>query len=435
MDDNSAFEKESFPRLLRAVETPLALYFRPGRNDHGLLAQALTEGLTGLRGIVFNPARLGIQHELLGEATRRHIEMILDTRMMELASPTASREDLSSIKWASAGRKTAGELEAGAGKEAAQAIADCVVANSFTAVLAPTHYLAGGARDSWISADSSMAKALRDSLDSLGGRDIPIYYPLALPSAAFRDSSQRKDILSVLKNLPIDSIWLRIHPFGTAASGPIALRGYIAACQELHTLEIPLVAERSGAIGIALLAFGAVGGIESGITTGENFDAGRLIKVPKKKVKPFLAPPRVYLKELAAFLPVKEARKFFDLRLMKSYFGCHERCCPRGLADMLTDPRRHFVVTRAQEVARVSSVPSTMRRQIYMEEVLRPATDLAFQASRAFPALDKQRRRLESWRGTLGAVGRENPLKSWSAVDPGFQLNERGGDLSQWQRH
>lgn len=425
MDDNGGSENVSFPRLLRVVETRLALYFRPGRNDHGVLAQALTEGLTGLKGIVFNPARLGIQHDLLGEATRRHIEMILDTRMMELASPTASREDLSSIKWASAGRKTAGELEAGVGKEAAQAIADCVVANNFSAVLAPTHYLVGGAKDSWISTDSFMVRALRNCLDSVGGREIPIYYPLALPSAAFRDSSHRKEILSVLKDLPIDSFWLRVHPFGTSTSGPIALRGYIAACQDFHTLGIPLVAERSGAVGIALLAFGAVGGIESGITTGESFDAGRLIKVPKKKAKPFLAPPRVYLKELAAFLPVKEARKFFDLRGMKTPFGCHERCCPRGLADMLTDPRRHFVVTRAQEVARVSSVPSTLRRQIYMEEVLRPATDLALQASRAFPALDKQRRRLESWRGTLSAVSRENPLKSWSEPPSGRCIRSR----------
>ncbi len=424
MDENGTLQKDSFPRLLRLVDAPLALYLRPGRNDHVVLAQALTEGLSGLRGIVFNPGRLAIQKELHDEAGRRRIEGILDTRMLELAAPTCPAE-LSSVGWATAGRKTAIELKAAAGREAAQAIADCVMANGFSAVLAPTHYLAAGARDSWMSADSSMVKALRDSLDASGGRDIPIYYPLALPSAAFRDFSHRKEILSTLKDLPIDSLWLRVHPFGTSTSGPIALKGYIAACQELHALRIPLVAERSGAIGIALLAFGAVGGIESGITTGETFDAARFIKVPKTTRKPFLAPPRVYLKELATFLPVKEARKFFDLRRMKTSFGCRERCCPRGLVDMLTDPRRHFVVTRTREVARVSSVPSTLRRQIYLEEVLRPATDLALQASQVFPALDKHRIRLESWRGTLGAVARENPLKSRSEPPDGRRIGSR----------
>ena len=145
MDENGSLEKESFPRLLRLVESPLALYLRPGRNDHGVLAQALTGGLSGLRGIVFNPGRLAIQKDLHDEASRRRIESILDTRMLELDAPTGSSAELSSVGWAAAGRKTAMELKAAAGKEAAQAIADCVMANSFSAVLEPTHYLAAGA--------------------------------------------------------------------------------------------------------------------------------------------------------------------------------------------------------------------------------------------------------------------------------------------------
>lgn len=417
--------REGFPRLLRPVEAPLALYLRPGRNDHLALAQAVTEGVGGLRGIVFNPPRLDIQKELLGETNRRHIGSILDTRMMELAAPTPSRSDPSPIAWARAGRKTSEEMKGRTGREVAQSIADYVMSNSFSAVLAPTHYLPDGARDSGLSVDSLVAKWLRESLDAGGGNDVPIYYPLALPSAIFRDPTHRKQILDVLKDLSVDSFWLRIHPFGTSASGPIVLRGYVTACQALHPLGVPLVAERSGAIGVALLAFGAVGGIESGITTGESFDATNLIRVPRTRGKPFLPPPRVYLKELAAFLEAKEARKFFDLRGMKSFFGCHERCCPQGLPDMLTNPRRHFITTRANEVSRLSSVPPTLRRQIYMEDFLRPATDLALQASNAFHSLEKHRRRLESWRGTLGAVARENPLKSWSEPPSGRRIGRR----------
>ncbi len=258
----------------------------------------------------------------------------------------------------------------------------------------------------------------------MGAIQVPIYYPLALPSTAFRDSSQRKEIVRVLKDLPIDSVWLRVHPFGTAASGPIALRGYVEGCQELHQLGVPLVAERTGTIGIALLAFGAVGGIECGITTGEGFDISRLT-APPKKGGAFLAHPRVYLRELGAFLEVKRASPFFDLRRMKTFFGCRERCCPGGLQDMLGDPRRHFVFTRAQEVSRVSSVPVALRRLLYMDQFLRPATDLALQASRIYPALDKQRRKLESWRGTLGAIERENPLKSWSQPPDGRRARSR----------
>jgi hypothetical protein len=173
------------------------------------------------------------------------------------------------------------------------------------------------------------------------------------------------------------------------------------------------VAERTGTVDIALLAFGAVGGIESGITTGENFNIGRLTR-PSTKGRAFLAHPRVYCKDLGVFLPIKAAREFFDVRRMKTFFACRESCCPRGVQDMLSEPRKHFVATRVREVQRISSVPGSLRRQIYMEDFLRPATDLALQGTQVYPALEKQRKRLESWRGTLGAVAREEPLKSWS---------------------
>ncbi len=426
MDVNSRIEPgKGFPRLLRAVEAPLALYLRPGRSDHLVLAQALTEGLTGLRGIAFNPALVKPQQELRGEALRRGVETVLDTRIMELATPTAElRPELLSLPWASAARKKADELSAAASRETAKMIAEFVMTNSFSAVLAPTHYLASAA-DRWVAVDSFTTQALRNCLDAMGGANVPIYYPLALPSTDFRDASRRNTIIRMLKDSPIDSVWLRVHPFGTSKSGPVALRGFIAACQDLHQLGIPLVAEKTGTVGIALLAFGAVGGIESGITTGESFDMGRLTRLPSKEKKPFAAPPRVYLQELGAFLEVKQAREFFNLRGMKTSFGCRERCCPRGLQDMLGDSRRHFVITRSREVGRISSVPLQLRRQIYMEEILRPATDLALQASRVYPALDTQRRRVESWRGTLGAIERQSPLRSWSQPPDGRRLNAR----------
>jgi hypothetical protein len=417
-------ENKGFPRLLRPVDVPLGLYFRPGRNDHAVLTQALAEGVTGIRGVVFDAGRLKVQEELRGEASRRGVDRILDTRMMELGIRTAKpRPELTCLGWASAARMQPDELRASGGKEAAHSIAAFVMKNEFSAVLAPTHYLSGS-EDPWFQIDASMTQVLRAHLDELGASRIPIYYPLALPSTAFRDSATRERVVRMLRDLPVDSVWLRIHPFGTATSGPIVLRSYIEACQDLHRLGVPIVAERSGTVGIGLLAFGAVGGVESGITTGESFDFGRLTRPPKKGHL-FLAPPRVYLKDLGVFLPAKAARAFFDLRGTKPLFGCREECCPRGFQDMLGNPRKHFIITRSREVSGISQVPASLRRRIYMEDFLRPATDLALQAARMYPGLEGQRRRLESWRGTLGAVARERSLKSWSQAPDGRRVRNR----------
>lgn len=73
---------------------------------------------------------------------------------------------------------------------------------------------------------------------------------------------------------------------------------------------------------------------------------------------------------------------------------------------MIKDPRRHFVLRRIGEVDRVGSAPAEQRPGVYLEDFLRPATDLALRASRVLHELVPAQQRLESWRFTLGAIER-----------------------------
>src|SRR5262249_27963458 len=202
----------------------------------------------------------------------------------------------------------------------------------FTAVLAPTHLLAA-TNDPWMPVDQGLVHELREQLDRAGQQSVPIYYPLAIKANLFSNADSRQHLQAVLSTLPIGPIWLRVHPFGSK-SGPASLRGYIDACRDFHGLGLPLVAERSGTVGVALLAFGAVGGIESGVTLGEHFNASGLLREPKNG-SPFLPQPRVYLPELATFLDRERAKRFLEQRAMKASFACRDiSCCRRGAQDM-----------------------------------------------------------------------------------------------------
>jgi hypothetical protein len=252
----------------------------------------------------------------------------------------------------------------------------------------------------------------RVSLDSSGGKNIQINYPLILPSKIFYRQEAIEYITGHLTGLPIDSLWLRIHRFGSAV-GPRALRSYIEACRHLHSLEVPIVAEKTGTVGLALLAFGAVGGIESGITLGERFDAGNLLK-KRPDSDGFLLPPRVYIQNLGIFLKKKDANNFFLSTQMKSLFACKEgECCPKGQKNMIDNPRRHFLISRIREVHKLSVVPESLRCTQYMEAFLRPATDFAARGERYYPKLGATRKKLEAWRFTLGKMA---PLQPGTTV-------------------
>jgi hypothetical protein len=410
------------PRLLRPVGAPLGVYLRPGRNDHTTLLNLAGEGVETFAGIVFDPCQESRQSELKTEALEAGLEAVLDSRALELGTEVGfGRSGMSKLPWAAASHDEPETLKENA-DEFIGALAEFVVDKGFSAVLAPTHYL--GDDDTWFEVDRLLTRRLRSQLDALGGEEVLIYYPLALHAEQFRQAALRQRTVHYLRPLPIDALWLRVHPFG-ANSGPRAVRRYIEASRDFHQLGIPLVAEHVGAAGVALLAFGAVGGIESGITYGEQYDVGQLFRPPRGGT-PFSPPPRVYLHQLGAFLSRPQAEAFFDNRHMKSTFGCRDTaCCRRGVTDTLRDPRPHFVRQRLREVAELSRAPEALRTQLYLDDFLRPASDLAVQAARVEPALERARKRLDSWRVTLGTMARDGVGTSFAAVPEGQRIHHR----------
>jgi hypothetical protein len=392
------------PRTLRPVPDPLGCYLRPGRNDHKVLLQMLVDGINIGTGLVADPVLRGRQADLMSEARRLGVETVLDPRTVDLSTPGGvSRSGVTDLPWAGQALHTPQLLTGPAGRMLIDQIATMVKRDGYSAVLAPTHAI-DGLSDPWVGVDHNLTCMLRAELNSLGLGDVLIYYPLVTRSAALLSTESRVRAVATLSGLPIDAVWLRLHPFGTATAGPLALRRYLEICRALHELGLPLVAEHSGTVGVALLAFGAVGGIESGITFGERVDLTTMLRPPKPDAKPFAPSPRVYLHAIGGFVDVDAAAGLFETRGMKTLHVCaNTRCCPRGWLDMRLEPRRHFVGHRAREVAHLSGMPESLRPGQYLENFLRPASDRTVRTAEVAPKLIPVRRRLDSWRGTLGA--------------------------------
>jgi hypothetical protein len=338
---------------------------------------------------------------------------------MELATAGGFTASRAQLPWAGSQPHRPADITGPGGYRMADTIAEFVADKQFSAVLAPAHYISGP-NDPWLQIDEAVTGRLRRTLDANGQADVPIFYPLALAGKVLLDSEQRSALKPFLARLPVDAIWLRVHPFGSN-SGPSALRGYIEACRDLHDLGLPLVAERSGTVGLALMAFGAVGGIENGVTIGEKFDASRLIHPPQGG-KSFSPPARVYVPDLGLFLTRTQAKDLFQTPRMKM-FACRDTdCCRNGAQDMIREPRRHFVIQRMGEVGRLSQVAEAARANVYLEEMLRPATDRLPRVLQAkldrdtVKKLENERRKLGRWRETLGHLARHQPATTFSTV-------------------
>ncbi len=311
-------------RRLRPVSDPLGSYLRVTARDHTFLTQMLVEGRGVGSGFVADPALGELHEDLFRLARESGLETILDPRTLDLSTPGGlMRAGASTLPWGRSRPHTPSDLMGLKGKALVEQFVDAFEVGGHTAVLAPTHYIRDPS-DPWVKVDADLTTALRSELNARGFSETPIHYPLITRGATLYKSTHRGHAIKTLRRLPIDSVWLRVHPFCNNTSGPLSLTRYIQACRELHELELPLVGEHTGAVGVALLAFGAVGGIESGVTVNDHSNLSSWLKAPKPG-SGGNGEARVYLHELASFLPRSKAAALFQRPGMKAAHGCRNR--------------------------------------------------------------------------------------------------------------
>lgn len=409
-----------FPRIVRPAPEPLGLYFRVGRNDHKAFSDLIAAGGASLFGAVLDPTNLKRHAELRDQIRDHEMDVILDPKTQESATPGGFKSQLSDLPWGVSGPHRQSDFAGTAGKRLISALAQFALDEEFTQVMSPTHLLRS-ADDPWLDIDVRSAQRFREQLDRRGGSRIPIIYPLAVPYSTIRDPRQRRELIEKLQSCAASAIWLQVDGAGATGSATQALN-YIRAASEMHELGIPLVADHiGGLLGLALLAFGAVGGMAHGITLGERFDTKHWRR--QNGGKGFLPTHRVYVGLPDLMLERKEAQRLMNISpRAKARFGCADtNCCRRGISDMLKNPALHFMIQRIRQVADLSPIPEQLRAQRFLERSLRPASDAAVAATnidwgdRDMQAkMDRTRKRLDSMRVALSAHTEARPPVSYA---------------------
>ncbi len=424
------------PRAVRPAPEPLALYLRAGRNDHLALMNLIATGDTGCFGVVFDAAQEDRHKELKEQVLANRLDTILDTKAMQLALPGGYTKTLAKLPWADKERMhLPGDFHGMAGRRLIAAIGDHALQHSYTEVLAPTHLLRAF-DDPWLAIDVESTRRLREYLDQNNGRHIPLIYPLAISYEIFRTPHMRAHVISALINIKADAIWLKIDGLQGAHATPTAVKNFIVAAADFHQLGRKLVADCiGGKVGLALMAFGAVGGIAHGVGVFEKFDSGHLRSTSNST--PFTPTMPVYMPGIDAMLSSKEAELLLNASPQaKAAFACRDtHCCKRGVKDMLLDPKRHYLVQRMQEVAELGQFPEAIRAHQFLDKNLRPATDRALQAAsqsvgdeKLSAKLQANRKRLDNLRVALGKLLEKAPPRSYAVIPETRTVREsRGG--------
>lgn len=166
---------------LRPTAHPFAIFVRIGDTGHRLLADLLATGRLPAKSVVVDASRYRHQQELVEAFRAAGAEIVLDTKVAELAAPGKYEGFARGAPWSDcADDKPLGLNFFGpdAKSDVISQIARFAVAHRINAVLAPTYFLADGVDSPWFEKDRHSCHALRAALDREGGSSIAIDYPL-----------------------------------------------------------------------------------------------------------------------------------------------------------------------------------------------------------------------------------------------------------------
>lgn len=410
----------TFPRAVRALPDPLALYLRPGHNDHRAIEQHISSGGTNFSGAVFDPSKIEHHHDLYELILKHNLDAILDPKTIQSATIGGYTEKLGQLPWGKERPHNIEDFSGVGGRRVIHALAEFAVDHGFTQVIAPTHIISS-AESPWFSVDIRNVQILRNQLDKIGGAKVHIIYQLAISKKLYENAEERLKIINALHGLPISSLWLTIDNFGRNSSATAA-RNYVDAAHDFHSLNVPVVADYvGGVIGLFLLSFGAVGGISHGVTQYERFNANSFSH-PRKPIK-FGRPRAIYIPTIDAMLKPEQARLLVNRSTKtKAYFSCNDsNCCPRGFRDMIGDAPHHFLYQRMKEISNLSRIPETIRPQSFLDNHLRDTTDKALHAAninwndeKFEKKLQENRKRLDRLRTGFGDYAQKKPLLTFS---------------------
>ena len=354
----------------------MGFFIHVGHNDHRALLNLLASGERGMFGFVVSAVHADRHAELIADARDRGLDVILNPKTQEMAMPGAFADSFDGVPWGGSELHRLSAFQGAEGRSRVQQIVEFAATRNFTQLIGPTHLLSGP-NDPWLRSDVLSMGWTRDAI-AASGVQMPLIYSLALPIKVLRDRELRLALLPAIMDVPCDAIWLKTENFGDDASGD-KLAAYLEACWDLHAAGVPVVADHVGGMpGLASLAFGAVGGIAHGVTVHQNFKASAWRR-PRPEGGGGFAPPekRVYIPRLDLMLAPDVARQLLQSSTRaRGHFGCNDqRCCPRGMHDMLAHAGRHAMFQRAREVERIAQTPLAVRAGTFLDQTVRPVSD------------------------------------------------------------
>jgi len=373
----------SFPAP-QNLHAPIASYIRVGET-HRVIHNAIAQNRLRARRFVFEASRLTRQKDVIASIKADGGECVLDSCAAELSAPNKFQTQVKMAEWLN--EVPTKPLGPGAFTDAClMKLAQLAVTYNFDAILSPAHYL-DDKRYNWLEDDLKICTRLRLALNSVGGENVSIDYPVIMNHTTLDVAERMKSILLGISELPVDNIWLRLSGLKRDL-GPQKTRRVIKAMHGLQNLGKPVILDYAGGLaGLAPAAFGVSSGFCTGILAQDQFNAREWHKDPKQRSEDdeFRRTKYIQVPTLGRNFSSKEFTLLAEARGGKRLLLDPSATDIRDVSDMNRRYKEVAADTLSRSVESLRSVPNARRAEHFVAKHIEPAIKRAYAIAQLNP--------------------------------------------------
>lgn len=189
------------------------------------------------------------------------------------------------------------------------------------------------------------------------------------------ESGKARQVGQSFKRAGVDSIDLRLSPLGGEDEGPRKIASTFGILRDLAASGLFTTLGFQGNIGQTALSLGLVDSYSTGIGYREQVNHMAVIRRQKQPPTPnadsFGPVAGVYIPEAAITVPRNIARVLYADTGIRSRLACSLGSCSDSIEGPITDPRAHFLHSRAALVTRTLEAPKAWRAGLEQDRLHR----------------------------------------------------------------
>jgi hypothetical protein len=339
----------------------MGIEFHLGRNDHKVVEDFLAAGHRVVDGVTLDAHNVERQRGAIEAAQQAGVPVRLDLLLERLTNPGF---DYGPLSYVPEGRLNKRRLRTNRADRSRLVEESLDFQQPVVSQFVAPHFFTADERD-----DETVVALAEETLQAVGSSDVRVVVAANRDRLDEAEGQAARVLAEGLATVGVSNVELRLSPTGDRDMSLAKLRSIFDLVELFEDNIDTVVLGYQGIIGPAAIAAGLTSAFSVGVGLREKYDYSSLRQPRSGGDNSYGPQPGVYLPAAGSTVTKKMAVGLYKDPDIRSRLRCPYSCCKGNIEGPATDPRAHYLHSRASQLTEVLDKPIAWRGRMEQQRL------------------------------------------------------------------